>query len=322
MNQFVPLSAAALPAIVAAGDERAKLRFLEFFAVQIRNPNTRRAYLGDVEGFLTWCAGYRVHQLGEISPLHVASYIELLTRSRTAPTTKRCLAALRKLFDWLVTGQVVPSNPATSVRGPKYSQRQGKTPILAADEARALLDSIDASTLVGLRDRAFIATMLLTFARVSAVAGMKVEDLYLSERRYWARLHEKGGKLHEMPCNHKLETYLVEWLEVSGLKDEPKAPLFPTIRRGTGNGAGELTRTHLQQQNAYDAVRRHAAAAGMPNGIGNHSMRGTGLTSFLKNGGSLRKAQEMANHADLRTTQLYDRRKNAVTIEDVERTMI
>lgn len=322
MTQLVPIGAAALPAIVAASDERARLRFLEFFAAQIRNANTRRAYLGDVEGFLAWCAGYGVQRLGEISPLHVSAYIELLTRSRTAPTTKRCLAALRRLFDWLVTGQVLATNPAASVRGPKYSQREGKTPILTGEEARALLDGIDAGTLAGLRDRALIATMLLTFARVSAVTGLKVEDLYPRGRRYWLRLHEKGGKLHEMPCNHKLESYLLEWLQASGLADEPKAPLFPTLRRLAGSGTRALTRNHLQQSNAYDAVRRHARAAGLPRGIGNHSMRGTGITSFLMNNGSLEKAQRMANHADLRTTQLYDRRSKAITIEDVERTLI
>jgi site-specific recombinase XerD len=313
---------ATLPVILPAEDEAVRERFLEFFAAQIRNPNTRRAYVGDVERFLAWVASRGVRRLGAIRPLHVAGYIELLTQTRSAPTTKRCLAALRGLFDWLVVGRALATNPAASVRGPKYSQREGKTPILTADEARLLLDGIDVQSLPGLRDRALIATMLLSFARVSAVTGMNVEDFFPRGRRYRVRLHEKGGKLHEMPCSHRLESYLLAWLEASGLAREPKSPLFPSFRRHRGSSEVVLTRNRLRQANAYEVVRRHAVAVGLPAGIGNHSMRGTGITSFLTNNGSLEKAQRMANHVDLRTTQLYDRRSKAVTVEDVERTLM
>lgn len=322
MSRLAPPANAKLPAIISAADEAAQERFLEFFAAQIRNANTRRAYVGDVERFLAWTAGHGVRRLTEIRPLHVAGYVELLTRTRSAPTTKRCLAALRGLFDWLVIGRVLAVNPAASVRGPKYSQREGKTPILTTEEARALLDGIDTRTLSGLRDRALIATMLLSFARVSAVTGMNVEDFFARGRRYRVRLHEKGGKLHEMPCSHRLETCLLEWLNASGLKSEPTAPLFPAFRRRPGDTAAVLTRNHLRQSNAYEIVQRHALATGLPRGIGNHSLRGTGITSFLTNNGSLEKAQRMANHVDLRTTQLYDRRSKAVTLEDVERTLL
>jgi site-specific recombinase XerD len=320
-----PLAAslgATVPAILSVEDEAVRERFLEFFAAQIRNANTRRAYVGDVERFLEWAAGRGVRELAAIRPLHVAGYIELLTQTRSAPTTKRCLAALRGLFDWLVVGRALATNPAASVRGPKYSQREGKTPILTADEARLLLESVDTRTLLGLRDRALIATMLLSFARVSAVTGMNVEDFFSRGRRYRVRLHEKGGKLHEMPCSHRLESYLLAWLEASGLAREPKAALFPSFRRPRGSSAAVLTRNRLRQANAYEVVRRHAVAVGLPPGIGNHSLRGTGITSFLTNNGSLEKAQRMANHVDLRTTQLYDRRSKAVTVEDVERTLL
>ena len=106
------------------------------------------------------------------------------------------------LFDWLVTGHIMEMNPAHSVRGPKYVVKRGKTPVLTNDEARALLDSIDASTLKGLRDRALIGVMVYTFARVNAVISMKVKDYYTQGRRGWIRLHEKGGKEHDVPCHH------------------------------------------------------------------------------------------------------------------------
>src|SRR3954449_4857963 len=136
------------------------------------------------------------------------AWIEAQTRTLSAPTVKQRLAAIRHLFDWLVTGQVVPVNPAASVRGPRHIVREGKTPVLGADEARQLLDSIDVSTAIGLRDRALIGLMAYSFARIGAASDMKVEDVYTQNRRLWVRLREKGGKAHAMPCHHNLEEYL------------------------------------------------------------------------------------------------------------------
>jgi site-specific recombinase XerC len=129
-----------------------------------------------------------------------------------APTAKLRLAALRHLFDWLVTGQVVPTNPAGSVRGPSHVMTAGKTPVLSPEEARALIDSIAVTTIMGLRDRALIGLMVFSFARIGAALGMKVEDVYTQNRRLWVRLCEKGGKGHAMPCHHNLETYLTAYM--------------------------------------------------------------------------------------------------------------
>jgi site-specific recombinase XerC len=144
----------ALPALIDAAGERASMRFLEFFAANIRNPHTRRAYARAAEEFLTWCADVGVPSIGAVQPVHVATWIEAGTRELAAPSVKQRLAAIRHLFDWLVTGQVVPVNPAASVRGPRHIVTSGQTPVLDPLEARALLDSIDTSTVVGLRDRA------------------------------------------------------------------------------------------------------------------------------------------------------------------------
>jgi hypothetical protein len=109
-----------VPELVAAAGERASLRFLEFFAAAIRNPHTRRAYARAVGDFLAWCERHGVPSLAAVQPLHVASWIELQTHRLSAPTVKQRLAAVRHLFDWLVTGQVLPVNPAASVRGPAH----------------------------------------------------------------------------------------------------------------------------------------------------------------------------------------------------------
>ncbi len=319
MTSLTVLSAdSTLPAIVASAGPHAQVRFLEFFASHIRNPNTRRAYAHAVSEFLAWCEANGVVSITAVQPLHVAGYIEELTRARSAPTAKQRLAAIRMLFDWLVIGQVVPVNPAASVRGPSHSVKRGKTPVLDSHEARQLLDAIDVSTPAGLRDRALIGLMVYSFARIGAALGMRVEDVYVQNRRLWVRLHEKGGKRHEMPCHHNLEAYLHAYMEGTKIAEDRKGPLFRTIGRGTR----ELTRTPLPQANAYVMIQRRAKAAGIATRIGNHTFRATGITAYLKNGGTLEKAAAMANHSSTRTTQLYDRRSDTVTLDEVERVLI
>jgi site-specific recombinase XerD len=316
MNHLATIiSVERLPALIAAGGDRAGIRFMEFFASTIRNPHTRRAYGRAVGAFLAWCERTGVASIAAVQPLHVAAWIEMQTREQSAPTVKQQLAAIRHLFDWLVTGQIVPVNPAASVRGPSHIVRQGKTPVLEPAEARALLDSIDVSTHAGLRDRALVALMVYSFARVGAALAMKVEDVFTQNRRLWVRLREKGGKAHALPCHHSLEEYLTAYLEQTGIMEDSKGPLFRTIGRGTGR----LTRTPLPQANAYAMIARRAAAAGIATKVGNHSFRATGITAYLKNGGTLEKAAAMANHASTRTTQLYDRRRDEMSLDEVER---
>ncbi|WP_233839478.1 tyrosine-type recombinase/integrase [Paraburkholderia sp. ZP32-5] len=315
MGQLVVFDALSVPTLVVAAGERAGIRFLEFFASAIRNPHTRRAYGRAAGDFLAWCAGAGVPSIAALQPLHVAAWIELQTQTHSAPTVKQQLAAIRHLFDWLVTGQIVPHNPAASVRGPAHSARTGATPVLETTEARQLLDSIDVTTPIGLRDRALIALMVFSFARVGAALAMRVDDVYVQNRRLWVRLHEKGGKVHAMPCHHTLEAYLHAYLDGTGIASDPKGPLFRTIGRGTG----QLSGTPLPQANAYAMVRRRALAAGIGTAIGNHTFRATGITAYLKNGGTLENAAAMANHASTRTTQLYDRRRDDLTLDEVER---
>ena len=315
MTQLAPLPSHSLPRLITGAGDQARLRFVEFFAANIRNPHTRRAYARACAAFLDWCADVGVPALAAVQPLHVATWIEQQARTVSTPSVKQRLAAIRHLFDWLVVGQVVPTNPAASVRGPRHVVKEGKTPVLDPAEARALLDSIDTTTPAGLRDRALIALMVYSFARVGAALGMKVEDVYTQNRRLWVRLNEKGGKAHAMPCHHHLETYLTAYLDGAGLAADLKGPLFRTIGRGTGR----LTSTPLPQANAYAMIHRRTAAAGIATKVSNHSFRATGITAYLKNGGTLENAAAMANHASTRTTQLYDRRRDEMSLDEVER---
>src|SRR5271165_2585084 len=208
----------------------------------IRNKNTRMAYYRGCCQFFAWCDRHRIGEITDIEPLHVAAYVESLQGSMTKPTVKQHLAAVRMLFDWLVVGQILATNPAHALRGPKHVVKRGKTTVLTAEEARELIDSIDPSTLVGLRDRALISVMTFAFARIGAVVAMKVEDYYPQGKRWWVRLHEKGGKRHEMPAHHNLEAYLDAYIAVAGIRDDSKGPLF---RSATGR-TGELTIRPMQ----------------------------------------------------------------------------
>lgn len=289
-------------------------RFWEFFTVNIRNRHTRRAYFLAAERFSAWCAGQRL-SLDRVEPVHVAAYIEQLGCRLARPSVKQHLAGLRMLFDWLVTGQILRTNPAHAVRGPRHSVRKGKTPVLSAAEMRVLLDSINTRELIGLRDRALMALMAYTFARVGAVVQMKAGDYFIQKRRGWIRLSEKGGKINELPCHHNLEQFLDEWLAASGLAGEPGAPLFPAMRQGRLS----YPRLPLPQANVYMMIRRRARAAGIGTKISCHSFRATGITTYLQNGGKLEIAQQMAGHESARTTGLYDRRNDSVALDEVER---
>src|SRR3984957_5894648 len=220
-----------LPSAVLRAGERATWRFVEFFVANIRNKNTRAAYAQAIGQFFAWSERRGVLDLKDVRPIVVSGYVEELQTTRSSPTVKQHLAAIKMLFDWLVIGQVVEVNPAGSVRGPKYIVKTGKTPVLKSDEARLLLDSIKIDSVVGLRDRALIGLMCFTFARVSAAVHMRVEDYYQNGKRWWIRLHEKGGKRHEVPAHHNAEEYLDAYLDAVGIWDEKKTPLFRSVDR-------------------------------------------------------------------------------------------
>lgn len=306
-----------VPAAIAAAGDDATRRFLEFFTAQIRNANTRAAYGRAAAEFLGWWEGQGRGGLDAIEPIHVAAWVELRGRTHAPQTVKLQLAALRNLFDWLVTGHVLRHNPAAPVRGPKHSAAKGKTPILLTDEARRLFRAIPADTVVGLRDRALIGLMTYTFARIGAALAMEVRDVFPKNHRLWVRLHEKGGKVHDMPCHHTLEAYLRAYIEAGDLAADPKGPLFRSIDRTTKR----LSDRRLHRSESLRMIQRRARAAGIDTpGLGNHTFRGTGITAYLSNpDAKLEHAQQMAAHADPKTTRLYDRRSDEVSLDEVER---
>ena len=316
-NTTVPaiVGAFSLPNLVSREGAKAEERFIEFFTATIRNKNTRLAYARAVGDFLLWCEKKKL-SLSSIRPIHVAAYIEV--HQGSPQTRKQHLAAIRSLFDYLVTGHVLESNPAHSVRGPKYVVKKGKTPVLSAKQTRRLLDNIDTSTIIGLRDRAIIGAMVYSFGRISAVLGMNIGDYYMNGKKGFIRLHEKGGKFHEVVAHHKLIEYLDDYIKAARIADEKKSPLFRTCpRRGV-----MLTKNRLHRTEALLMIKRRCREAGVLETTCCHTFRATGITTYLLNGGTVEKAQQIAGHESPRTTKLYDRTNDEVSLDEIEKIII
>ncbi|MGO9207561.1 MAG: tyrosine-type recombinase/integrase [Candidatus Limnocylindrales bacterium] len=306
--------AAAPPAIVSAAGGGAEFAWDEFFKGQLANAHTRKNYAHAVRHFLDWCDHPdRRIPLVRITPGHVGDYLSGLELA--TPTKKLRLAALRKFFDLLVVRHVVVLNPAASVRAERYAVIEGKTPEITAKQARDLLRSVDPSTLVGLRDRAIIAVLIYTAARVGAMARLTLKSFKHDGTQYALRFSEKGGKSRQIPVRHDLEPLLREYIDAAKITE---GPLFRTAFRRTK----QLTTKTMSGIDICRMMKRRLKAAGLPGQFSPHSFRVATVTDLLEQNVPLEDVQHLAGHADPRTTRLYDRRRRKVTRNIVERISI
>lgn len=309
------------PAILTKSGPAAEFAWDEFLYAAVRNPHTRRSYERASRRFLEWAEalGRPLHQ---IAPADVGRYLDDLPGS--VASKKVYLAAIRHLFDRLVQRHAVPLNPAASVRGDRHSVVEGRTPEITVAQARQLLASIDDHRLVGLRDKAAISVLIYTAARVGAVARLQLDDFYDVGEQNCLRFLEKGSKTREIPVRHDLQgllTRLKDALQASFPPDSTMAlgsPLFPTAIRRTGN----LSDRPMSPEDLSRMVRRRLADAGLPPRLTAHSFRVATITDLLSQGVPLEDVQNLAGHADPRTTRLYDRRNRRVTRNIVERISI
>lgn len=327
--------AASLPAVVQESGPNARYAYEEFFA-GLDSSHTARAYRHAVHRFLAWCDETHT-PLPQVTPGMVGNYIKQLQaeakvpegqspklRPASKPTRKLHLAALRHFFDKLVQRHAVPLNPALSVRGPKHSVTEGKTPAMEPKQIRELLQSIPTVTdkgepdLGGLRDRAVIATLVYTAARAGAVAKLQRQDFYTDGRQHYLRLDEKGGKVRAIPCRTDLHQYIEEYLAVAG-DGEPATPLFLSLVRRTRTPSG----LGMTSNDLLRMLKRRLRATGLPGHVFKcHSLRASTATNLLEQGVELADVQYLLGHSDPRTTKLYDRRKMTVTRNIVERIAI
>jgi integrase/recombinase XerD len=307
---------ASLPVLVERAGEAARFGWEEFFYAEHHNPHTQKAYMRAVKRFLSWCEGQGV-ELATISPGMVGKYLVGLGGS---PSKRNLhLSALRGFFDRLVNRHVVILNPAASVRGVKEQVIEGKTPEITIEQARTLLASVDTGHIVGLRDRAILATLAYTACRAGAVAKLRLQDFQSEGTQYVLRFQEKGGKSREIPVRHDLEGFILAYLEVAGIAGDGKdSPPFRSTRRRTK----QLTGHALTTKAICELVKRRLKDAGLPLRLSPHSFRVTAITDLLTQGVPLEDVQYLAGHAEPRTTGLYDRRQKKVTRNIVERISI
>jgi site-specific recombinase XerD len=324
-NELVKVSAAIGPVIVASlslpelierAGGAARFAWEEFFYPEHHNPHTQRAYQRAVRLFLSWCEGQRV-ELAAITPGMVGQYLVGLGGS--AAKRNQHLAALRGFFDRLVQRHVCILNPAASVKGVKEQVIEGKTPEITLEQARTLIRSVDTGHVVGLRDRAILATLAYTVCRAGAVAKLRLGDFQHDGTQYVLRFQEKGGKSREIPVRHDLEGHIQTYLDAAGITAENKErPLF----RSTLGTTKRLTERPLTTKDVCRMVKRRLKDAGLPVRLSPHSFRVTGITDLLSQGVPLDDVQFLAGHSSPRTTKLYDRRQKKVTRNIVERISI
>ena len=232
------------------------------------------------------------------------------------PSKKLHLAAVRAFFDVLVQRHVVVLNPAHSVRTERYSAVEGRTPQITVEQAKQLLASIKADSVLGMRDRAVIGVLIYTAVCAGAVAGLRIRDFMPEAMEYVLCFAEKGGKARSIPVQHNLERFLLEYLEAAGLGDAEKdAPLFRTV----AGMKQQLTDRPMNGVDICRMVKRRLKSAELPTMISPHSFRSCAATDLLLQGMPLEDVQYLLGHADARTTRLYDRRQKQVTRNIVER---
>lgn len=307
---------AVLPALVERAGAAGRFAWEEFFYAEHHNPHTQVAYLRAVKRFLAW-AENKGMELPAITPGMVGQYLVGLGGS----VAKRNLhlSALRGFFDRLVNRHVVILNPAASVKGVKETVVEGKTPEITVEQARRLLASVDTATLIGMRDKAILATLAYTACRAGAVAKLRLGDFQFDGVQFVLRFREKGGKSREIPVRHDLEGFIRAYLEAAGISGEPKDR--PLYRVGNGR-SGKLGEKAMDSRVVCDLVKRRIKDAGLPSRLSPHSFRVAAITDLLTQGVPLEDVQYLAGHAEPRTTGLYDRRQKKVTRNIVERISI
>jgi integrase/recombinase XerD len=306
------ITARHAPEIVRIAGKNAEFAWEEFFQAGIANAHTRKNYLHAVRQFLAY-AERRNWRLDQISPGDVGEYFQKLPLA--VPTKKLHLAALKKFFDNLVNRHAAFINPAATVRTERYAVIEGKTPEIHPKQATTLLQSIDTSNVVGLRDQAILAVLVFTAARVGAVAKLTRKSLVHDGSQYTLRFAEKGGKSREIPVRHDLQLLLLHYLESAAITE---GPLFRTAIRKTKT----LTKNPMSGIDICRMMKRRLKTAKLPEQFSPHSFRVTTVTDLLDQNVALEDVQYLAGHADPRTTRLYDRRRRKVTRNIVERISI
>ena len=317
---LVPLVAVSLPP-VAQKPERPLTRVeykslsdvppeAEWFA-NIDNPNTRRAYQNDLKSFMRFTGIETAEEFRTVTRAHVIAWRQALETEKLSPATiRRKLSALSDLFDYLCEADAVSHNPVKGVERPKGGANEGKTPVLSDAQAKRLLQTPDARTLKGKRDRAILAVLLFHALRRAELCGLRVKDFSLRRGVQMLAVQGKGGKTRYIPAHPVAVATIKQYLETAGHRSEPQSPLFRPVKN---NATHTLSKAISGSALYTDIVKRYAKEAGIPSdSIRPHALRSTAATNALEHGADIAQVQQWLGHSNIATTRLYDKRSSRV----------
>jgi integrase/recombinase XerD len=296
----------------ASKREKIKETLLNILEGRIQNPNTRNAYKVAWRRFFEFCSIYKL-ELDRVKPYHFGLFLK--RHDGSVASQRQHLAAIRLLFDHLLEQGVVESNPAARAKPPRLQRETSHTPVFDKDEITVFLAAIKPQSPLDIRDKALFSVLAYSWARVSAVAALKVGDYYQREGQYWLKFHEKRGKIHEVPVHSKAKGAVDQWLRASGLGVQPSAPLFPAFAEDKKT----IQLRHMDRRTIWWLVKARAKASGITKPVCCHSFRATGITEYMNYGGTLDIAQRIAGHAQLSTTKIYDHSQDRLTVAEIER---
>jgi integrase/recombinase XerD len=271
----------------------------------IDNPQTRRAYQNDVEEFVRFAGLEDPHAFRQVTRAHVLAWRrDLEQRALGGATIRRKLSALSSLFDALCEANAVHGNPVEGVKRPKITSQEGATPAIGDHQARELLAAPDDVTLLGLRDRAILATLLYHGLRRAELCALRLGDLRERRGVRHLQVHGKGSKIRYVPLHPAAGGAIAASLEVDGRRGD-NGPLF----RPVSNNARDTGRS-ITPDGVYKVLTKYAAKVGIDvTGFGPHALRATAATNALENGADIAKVQTWLGHANIATTRRYDRRQ-------------
>ena len=300
----------------------------ETLEADTRSPHTRQAYKHVWKLFFDYCYNHRL-RLVNVRTLHVSAWIKVHPGSKS--TKRQHLSALRKLFAKLLVKGLVKENPAKEVRLELFQEDSSPTPIFDSEEIAKFLGSIRTDSLQGIRDKALFSVLLYAWCRVSALLSLRVEDWYFRElvrhvdgreirvKHRWLRLKEKRGKVIEVPAHSQLVELLDNWLAVAGIADKSESPIFLSL----GKDHKTILQSPLDRRSVFKLVRKRAKQCEILKDVGCHSFRATSITEYMNQpGATLEMAQRIAGHKNIVTTKRYDRSRDRLTVDEIERVQI
>ena len=277
----------------------------EWFA-NITNPNTRRAYKNDVNGFMRFVGIGKPEEFREVKRPHVIAWRDLLVQEGLAPATiRRKLSALSDLFSYLCDKNAILEHPVNGVRRPKEGANEGKTPALSNEQVRLLLSAPDRETLRGFRDRAILSVLAFHGPRRFEVAHLRVKDMHSREGVMHFHFRGKGSKNRYVPVHPATLPVIGKYLEAARHGEDRDGPMFRPIN----NNRGKVLRKCLSPDAIYGILRRYSEEVGIGDGeVSPHALRATAATNALENKSDLKRVRDWLGHSNVSTTTMYDKR--------------